>query len=1389
MENASMASTGMAHNAGHNPHSMADDPKRHQDHEAFAKLMAAATPTHTAIKSGAWSDPQTWQNGRVPDANATALIKQGTTVTYDQVSDARLRTIINQGNLKFAANKDTQLLVETILNGPEGKLDIGAENQAVAADKKARIIFTSDRTINTQWDPTQLSKGLVSHGEVNIYGADKLDKVALAGDATASSSVLTFKQAPTGWQIGDKIVLGGTGYGWNGTDADNSRLQDEVLTVTAINGNQVSFVNDDIESGDRNVLRFDHTRSDITATNQLSLYAANLTRNVSFETENGKNVPIDRRAHVMLMHSPKVNVLNAGFYDLGRSDKSKVVDDIGKNVDGSNGNGSNIRGRYSLHLHRTGADSLDGQAALLRGNAVVGSPGWGIVQHDSHAGLEDNIVFDVVGSGIVAESGNEIGWWTDNMVIKTTGAQGKGDSQRETRDNRFDFGFEGDGYWIQGAAQVKNKDNKAVSSNRTGMTLFGSVLAPKGRFRDQETILVKNLPAELQKLFPKDQTEVDVRDVPMARISGFESYNAHTGFQVWGHQTNFDGEGDFSSQDVKTAHQGRSLIDNFKLWGNRWTGAVVQYSTHIDLKDGLILGRGADKISGGQGLSNNHASFGTTYDNLTIAGFSEGVQFEYPNNDKDFISPELKNSKLFNNTYHLAKVGHRGPIDGRPSDFGSFVKLSNNQFAEQQNNRAPVAKFSNKGIGGLAVQLDGSASSDLDPLRSADGSPRSLASKGIAAYGWDLNNDGKIDRFGRTISHVFDQAGSRDVSLTVLDSQGKASTLTQKIDVKPTAYANALKDGAFNSGTKLSEGWKSGSGSSDQGWYADKGVSLADGAAKLSAAGDWGNFLGQVIRDQQVRRGQQKLSFKLKNLEGSTGKPWERNEIKVTLWGVNGQFNNNPWEGTGPTQPGTLPMQRTQLVSKAFGGEAGEFFDWKNFNMDVNLGKGYDYLLFQVSTTRTNNPQDYVAIDNISLTGAADTLSKPSGETAVLSSNITRPSSSQPLVSADVQSFTNEVLRLTNEFRAENGLAPLKANAELAQAAQDYSETMAIGDFFSHTGKDGSNLGDRAERAGYEALRLGENIAAGQRSPESVVNGWINSPGHRANLLNPNYTELGAGYFKLDNDTGSVNYNTYWTQLFGSGDLKPDTAPAPAPTKQPIAKLMTPPTVNLDPVAKLSFDEGTGKLAVDTAPGVKNNGRLRGDARWTPGKAGQAVAFDGTGDVVTLNDAKEINLGTHAQRSVSLWFRVDEAAAGRQQVIYEEGGTTRGLNAYVQDDLLYVGGWNTPESKWSGSWLKTGNVSSGQWHHAALVLDGKETVQAGALTAYLDGQKIGQMDGSQLWAHGDGIGIGNVNGNTRFEDGNSSGSAYGLAGAVDEVQIFNSALNSTQVKQLATAFG
>lgn len=152
----------------------------------------------------------------------------------------------------------------------------------------------------------------------------------------------------------------------------------------------------------------------------------------------------------------------------------------------------------------------------------------------------------------------------------------------------------------------------------------------------------------------------------------------------------------------------------------------------------------------------------------------------------------------------------------------------------------------------------------------------------------------------------------------------------------------------------------------------------------------------------------------------------------------------------------------------------------------------------------------------------------------------TSPTNSTPIapMSATPQSsgnsFIDKVVQLTNSYRAQNGLAALELNLKLNNVAQSHSQDMALCDYFSHTGSNGCSSSDRVLNAGYNYSYVGENIAAGYATPEEVVQGWINSPGHRANILNANFKEIGIGYYYLANDTGSVNYNYYWTQEFGT---------------------------------------------------------------------------------------------------------------------------------------------------------------------------------------------------------------------------------------------------------------
>jgi uncharacterized protein YkwD len=108
---------------------------------------------------------------------------------------------------------------------------------------------------------------------------------------------------------------------------------------------------------------------------------------------------------------------------------------------------------------------------------------------------------------------------------------------------------------------------------------------------------------------------------------------------------------------------------------------------------------------------------------------------------------------------------------------------------------------------------------------------------------------------------------------------------------------------------------------------------------------------------------------------------------------------------------------------------------------------------------------------------------------------------------------------------------PLQWNAALGEAALAHSRDMATRRYFNHRAKDGSSAAERATRAGYSWRRVGENIAFGQRSPDDAVAGWLDSPGHCANIMNRDFTEMGAAYgVTAQRQVGVI----YWTQVFAT---------------------------------------------------------------------------------------------------------------------------------------------------------------------------------------------------------------------------------------------------------------
>ena len=153
--------------------------------------------------------------------------------------------------------------------------------------------------------------------------------------------------------------------------------------------------------------------------------------------------------------------------------------------------------------------------------------------------------------------------------------------------------------------------------------------------------------------------------------------------------------------------------------------------------------------------------------------------------------------------------------------------------------------------------------------------------------------------------------------------------------------------------------------------------------------------------------------------------------------------------------------------------------------------------------------------------------------------NSTNTNNNNNTNNGDFPRYALEMLELVNEFRATGGTCgsdyfgptnALSLNAILNQASLLHAQDMAENGYFEHESQDGRTPWDRMQAEGYRGSSYGENIAAGNSGATATFVQWKNSPGHCANMLSPNFTELGVGYFNLDNSP----FRHYWVQNFAS---------------------------------------------------------------------------------------------------------------------------------------------------------------------------------------------------------------------------------------------------------------
>ncbi len=156
--------------------------------------------------------------------------------------------------------------------------------------------------------------------------------------------------------------------------------------------------------------------------------------------------------------------------------------------------------------------------------------------------------------------------------------------------------------------------------------------------------------------------------------------------------------------------------------------------------------------------------------------------------------------------------------------------------------------------------------------------------------------------------------------------------------------------------------------------------------------------------------------------------------------------------------------------------------------------------------------------DTVQKPGDNDTVQKPGDNDTVQ-----KPEPPDTSVDSSVSDYEKKVVELVNEIRKDYGLSELKLNTKLCAVAKAKSQDMKDNNYFSHTSPTYGSPFDMIKSFGISYRTAGENIAMGYRTPEEVVDGWMNSEGHRANILNGSFKEIGMGH---------VANGNYWTQMF-----------------------------------------------------------------------------------------------------------------------------------------------------------------------------------------------------------------------------------------------------------------
>jgi hypothetical protein len=573
--------------------SWGDEPKQGNPPAAPALVRSA--------RSGAWSEPQTWEGGRVPGAGAKVQVRAGHSVTYDVSSDPAIRSIHVAGTLRFDPERDTRLDVGLIKiqagddasengfdcdahapkidpNAPQPTLEVGTAAHPIPAEHSALIRLVAIDGMDPQTCPAIVNCG----GRMDLHGAPlghswvKLGKTAHKGD-----SDVTLDEPVTGWRVGDRVIVTAT-----------QRMRRERGTLRAGHGNESfkSFTEErTIQALDGAKLTLDRPlEEDHWGEGNYRGEVANLSRNIVIESAD----PSKGRGHTMYHRGSAGSISYAEFRHLGKE---------------------GVLGKYSLHVHLAGD--------TMRGSSIVGASFWDsanrwlTIHGTNYLVVRDCVGYQSIGHGFYLEDGTEV----DNVLDRNLAVQAFLGKPLPNQNLPFDNNA-GAGFWWANSRNTFTR-NVAVECDRYG---FKFEATPVNTAELGLNVFVRDDTPETFDLhlpirLPDGaRATVDIRTLPFVR---FEDNEAHS--QLYGINLGEAVRG--VGPDVRHPF----VLKNTRLWNNFWAFRPGSPSVVVD---------GMDVYNGRYGLYrpvyNRHA-----YSKLAIAQVENPHAFFKGEKPKGFDLP------------------------------------------------------------------------------------------------------------------------------------------------------------------------------------------------------------------------------------------------------------------------------------------------------------------------------------------------------------------------------------------------------------------------------------------------------------------------------------------------------------------------------------------------------------------------------------------------------------------------------------------------------------------------------------------------------------------------------------------------------------------------------